>query len=224
MVTASRKPGGSNPREAAEDKAPQTPGNTRNLKESGQRSLGSTECSTHWWKKRKSAWTKSGRESATREAHLYDMREKAVTDEKKEESDRDKLGDKLETFLKKERRGRRGNGSHGRNEEKRGSCTTKKLWGGAKSMQRSARMSKDTTEIRAVPGPWWQNVGSQCRARDTKNMNLEKDLEDIQSTEHTKGRRNLFPNSRWYSKIVGKRLQIPSTHSKAETNRREGTS
>ena len=29
------------------------------------------------------------------------MLEKAVTDEKKEESDRDKLGDKLETFLKR---------------------------------------------------------------------------------------------------------------------------
>ena len=34
------------------------------------------------------------------------MREKAVTDEKKEESDRDKLGDKLETFLKKKRKTR----------------------------------------------------------------------------------------------------------------------
>ena len=34
--TAQRKLGGSNPREAAEDKAPQTPGNMRSLKESGQ--------------------------------------------------------------------------------------------------------------------------------------------------------------------------------------------
>ena len=44
-------------------------------------------------------WNKSGRESAKREADLYTMLEGAAADEKKEERDRDKLGDKLEAFL-----------------------------------------------------------------------------------------------------------------------------
>ena len=46
-------------------------------------------------------WNKSDRESAEREAHMHDMLEKAATDEKNEERDRDKLGDKLEDFLKR---------------------------------------------------------------------------------------------------------------------------
>ena len=50
---------------------------------------------------KKSTWTKSGRESEKREADLYDMLEKAARDEKREERDRDKLGDKLEAFLKR---------------------------------------------------------------------------------------------------------------------------
>ena len=35
-------------------------------------------------KEKKITWTYSGRESAKREANLYDMLEKAATDEKKE--------------------------------------------------------------------------------------------------------------------------------------------
>ena len=50
---------------------------------------------------KKATWTKSGRESAKREADLYDMLEKAATDEKKEERDGDKLGDKLGSFPQK---------------------------------------------------------------------------------------------------------------------------
>ena len=50
-------------------------------------------------KEKKITWTKSGRESAKREADLYEMLEKAATDEKKEGRDKDKLGDKLEAFL-----------------------------------------------------------------------------------------------------------------------------
>ena len=46
-------------------------------------------------------WTKSRRESAKRGADLYDMFTKAATDEQKEARDRDKLGDKLEAFLKR---------------------------------------------------------------------------------------------------------------------------
>ena len=49
-------------------------------------------------KEKKITWRKSGRENAKREADLHDMLEKAAADEKKEERDRDKLGDKLEAF------------------------------------------------------------------------------------------------------------------------------
>ena len=44
-------------------------------------------------KEKKITWTKSGKESAKREADLHDMLVKA------EGRDRDKLGDKLEAFL-----------------------------------------------------------------------------------------------------------------------------
>ena len=51
-------------------------------------------------KEKKITWTKSGRSSAKRE----DMLEKAATNEKREERERDKLGDKVEAFLKGKRR------------------------------------------------------------------------------------------------------------------------
>ena len=50
-------------------------------------------------REKKITWTKSGRESAEREAELFDMLEKAATNEKREGRGRDKLGDKLEAFL-----------------------------------------------------------------------------------------------------------------------------
>ena len=50
-------------------------------------------------KEKNITWTKSGRESAKTEAELFDMLEKAATNEKREGRDRDKLGDKLEGFL-----------------------------------------------------------------------------------------------------------------------------
>ena len=40
---------------------------------------------------KKTAWLKSGRESAKRDADLYEMLEKAATDEKREERDTDKF-------------------------------------------------------------------------------------------------------------------------------------
>ena len=52
-------------------------------------------------KENKITWTKSGRVCTKREADLYDMLEKAATDEKREERDRDKLGDRLEAFLQR---------------------------------------------------------------------------------------------------------------------------
>ena len=64
-------------------------------------------------KGKKITWTKNGRESAERAADLYDMFEKAAADEKREERDRDKLGDKLEAFLKSKEEEDEGNGSHG---------------------------------------------------------------------------------------------------------------
>ena len=53
-------------------------------------------------KEKKITWNKSGEESAKREADLNTMLESAATDEKKEDRDRDKLGDKFEAFLKRQ--------------------------------------------------------------------------------------------------------------------------
>ena len=52
-------------------------------------------------KEKKITWNSSGRESAKREADSYTTLESAGTDEKKEERDKDMLGDKLEAFLKR---------------------------------------------------------------------------------------------------------------------------
>ena len=52
-------------------------------------------------KEKKASWAKGGRDSAKREAELFDMLEKAATNEKREGRDRDKLGDKLQAFLKR---------------------------------------------------------------------------------------------------------------------------
>ena len=44
-------------------------------------------------KEKKITWTKSGKENEKREADLYDMLEKAATNEKREERDRDQHGE-----------------------------------------------------------------------------------------------------------------------------------
>ena len=50
--------------------------------------------------------------------------------------------------------------------------------------------------------------------------NLSSKNQCTRSIYHTNERRNHIPNSRWYSKIVNKRLRITRNHSEAETNRR----
>ena len=67
-------------------------------------------------KEKKTTWNKSGKESAKREADLYTMLDCAATDEKKEERNRDKLGDKLDAFP--ERKEEEDEATHGRDEEK----------------------------------------------------------------------------------------------------------
>ena len=89
---------------------------------------------------------------------------------KVEERDRDELGDKLEVVLNKGR-GRCGNGSRGRNEEKRGSCTTKVL---RQNNLHGKLCDRDQDRVGALMTKCWQSMQS----RDTNNMNLEKDLED----------------------------------------------
>ena len=96
---APRKQGGSNLRGAARNKALQTPGSTRNLKGKWIEVSAEYRVLDALVIEKKITWTKSGRESAKRETELFDMPEKAATNEKREGRDRDKLGDKLEAFL-----------------------------------------------------------------------------------------------------------------------------
>ena len=145
--TAPRKPGGSNPREAASSGGQSFVDAWEHVKpkekwievSADYRALDALV------KEKRITWTKSGRESAKREADLCGLLEKAATDEKREERDRDKLGDKLEAFLKRKEEEDEATCLMEEVVEKRGSCTTKKFGGRAKSMQRSA--------IRVVPGP-----------------------------------------------------------------------
>ena len=69
----------------------------------------------------------SGKESAKREADLFDMLEKAATNEKREERDRDKLGDKLEAFFTRKEGEDEATGIMEEMRKKRGSCATKKF-------------------------------------------------------------------------------------------------
>ena len=74
----------------------------------------------------KITWSKSGRESAKREADLYKTLEKTATDEKKEERDREKVGDKLEAFLNWKEEEDEAMWLMEEMRKKRGSCTTQK--------------------------------------------------------------------------------------------------
>ena len=123
-----------------------------------------------------------GKESAKREAGLYDMFEEAATDEKREERDRDKLGDKLEAFLtRKEEEDE----AMGLMEEMRKNVVAAQQKGfeAEQSLCNAPReqvdgYDRDQDQARTLMTKCWQSMQS----RDTKNMNLEKDLEDIHST------------------------------------------
>ena len=111
---------------------------------------------------------------------------KAATNEKREGRDRDKLRDKLEAFLTR----KEDNGSHGRNgEKKRGRCATKKALSEAEqSLCHAVRENvdnygRDQDQARTLMIKCWQSMQS----RGTKNMNLEKDLEDIHSAARRVG-------------------------------------
>ena len=133
-------------------------------------------------KEKNSTWTKSGRESARREADLCGMLEKAATDEKSEERDRDKLGDTLEAFLKR------------KEEEDEATGLMKEMTKNVVAAQRTCFEAKqslcnalreyvegydrDQGRARTPMTQCWQSIQS----RDTKNMNLEKDLEDMHCT------------------------------------------
>ena len=97
-------------------------------------------------KEKKITWSKSGRESAKREVDLYKTLEKAATDEKKEKRVREKLGDKLETVLK-------------RKEEDEATCLMEEMKKNVEAAQhrsyeaeRSLYTSTVTTKIRVVRG------------------------------------------------------------------------
>ena len=104
-------------------------------------------------KERKITWTKSGRESAEREADQHDVLESAATNEEKEERDRDKLGDKLEAFLER------------KEEEDEATCLMEEMRKNVKAAQHKSyeadkvfatlcvTTSTVTTDIMVVPGP-----------------------------------------------------------------------
>ena len=131
--------------------------------------------------------TKSAAEKVQkREADLYEMHEKAATDEKRRERDRDKLGGKLVAYVKK------------KEEEDEATCLMEEMrknveaaqhksFEAEQSMQRFARTRRKIRQsqgrARTLMTECWQSMQS----RDTNNLNLEKDLEDIQSTARRVG-------------------------------------
>ena len=114
------------------------------------------------------------------------MLEKAATDKKREERDRDKLGDNLETFLKRKEEGE----ATGLMEEMRKNVVAKqqKSFEAEQSLCNALREDVDNYgtdhhQARTLMPKCWQSMQS----RNTKNMNLEKDLEDIHSTARKVG-------------------------------------
>ena len=130
-------------------------------------------------KEKKITWTKSGRESAQREADLYDVLEKAATDEKREERDRDQLSEKEEedeaTCLMEEMRENVESAQHKSYEAERSLCNALREYVDS--------YDRDQGRARTLMTKCWQSM----KSRDTNNLNLEKDLEDIQSTARRVG-------------------------------------
>ena len=93
--TGPRKPGSSNPREAAGEKAPKTPGSTQKPKGKWKEVSAEFEAVGAVVKEKKSTWHKSGKESSKRETELYTMVESVATDEKQEERNRCGIRDQL---------------------------------------------------------------------------------------------------------------------------------
>ena len=132
-------------------------------------------------KKKKITWNKSGKESARREADLYTMLESAATNEKKEERERDKLGDRLEAFLERKEK------------EDEATCLIEEMrknveaaqhksFEAEQSLSSALREYVDTFDRdRGRPKTIMTKLLQSMQSRETKNLNLEKDLEDILS-------------------------------------------
>ena len=132
-------------------------------------------------KEKKITWSKSGRESGKREADVSKTLEKTAADEKKEERDRAKLGDKLEAFFK-------------RKEEDEAMCFMEEVRKNVEAAQHKSfeaeqslcsalreyvdSYDEDQGRARTLMTRCWQSVHSH----EIKNLHLDKDLEDVQST------------------------------------------
>ena len=150
---APRKQGGSNLRGAARNKALQTPGSTRNLKGKWIEVSAEYRVLDALVIEKKITWTKSGRESAKRETELFDMPEKAATNEKREGRDRDKLGDKLEAFLTRTEEKDEATGLMEEMRKNGRLHNTKVLRRSKVCAALFENTSIVTTKIRVVPGP-----------------------------------------------------------------------
>ena len=132
-------------------------------------------------KDKKITWHKSGRESSKREADLHTMVESAATDEKQEERDRDKLSVRLEEFRKRN------------DEEDEARCLIEETQRNLEAAQNKSyeaeqrlcsalreyvdTFDKDRGRPKTIMTKLWELMHS----RDTKNLNLDKDLEEILS-------------------------------------------
>ena len=109
------------------------------------------------------------------------MLDSTATDEKKQERDKDKLGDKLEAFLKKK-------------EEDEATCLMEEMRKNVEAAQHKSfeaeqslccalreyvdSYDRDRGRARTLMTKCWQSMQSM----ETKSFNLDKDLEDVQST------------------------------------------
>ena len=160
-------------------------------------------------KEKKITWTKSARESAKREAELFDMLEKAATNEKREGRDRDKLGDWLEAFLNKKEEEDEATGLM---EEMRKNVVAaqQKNFEAEQSLCNALReyvdnFGRDQDQVRTRMTKCWQSVQS----RGTNNMNLEKDVEDTHSTARRVGGNEEDKTRRLWAQDEGDEQKAP---------------
>ena len=152
-------------------------------------------------KEMKITWSKSGRESAKREADLYKTLEKTATDEKEEERDREKVGDKLEAFFKRkeedeamslmEEMRKHVEAAQHKNEAEQSLCSALREYVDS--------YDKDQGRAKTLMTKCWQSMQS----RDTKNLNFYKDLEDMQSTARSVGWSEEEKTARLWKQLEG---------------------
>ena len=169
----------SSPQRATVDKAPMMHRTMQSQRGSGKKSQQNLTRKVKL--RKKNTWHKSGRESSKREAEPFTIVESATADEKQEERDRCKIKDHLVEVRKR------------KDEEDEAMCLIEEMQRNPdaaqnKSFEAEQKLNSILWEYieafdkeRERPKTTLAKLWQLMQSRDTQNLNLDKDLEEIQS-------------------------------------------